>query len=168
MSNATRPRARDLGIKTGRVDPGELNAITDVPGVRVGHATIIDGAGKLIPGKGPIRTGVSAILPHPGDLFLEKVTGTVLRINGFGEVTNSEQVHEMGFIEGPIMLTNTLNVPRVADAVIDWSLGQHAAEGVDTWMISPCIYFGRRWKRLKKRSSIRSSGPIQWSDGTTV
>ncbi len=100
---------------------------------------MVEGAGKLIPGKGPIRTGVTAILPHPGDLFLEKVTGTVLRVNGFGEVTNSEQVHEMGFIEGPIMLTNTLNVPRVADAVIDWSLGQDAAQGVDTWMISPCV-----------------------------
>ncbi len=100
---------------------------------------MVEGAGKLIPGKGPIRTGVTAILPHPGDLFLEKVTGTVLRVNGFGEVTNSEQVHEMGFIEGPIMLTNTLNVPRVADAVIDWSLAQDAAQGVDTWMISPCV-----------------------------
>jgi D-aminopeptidase len=115
------------------------NAITDVAGVRVGHVTLIEGSGKLVPGKGPIRTGVTAILPHGGDLFLEKVTGAVLRINGFGEVTNSEQVHEMGFIEGPIMLTNSLNVARVADAVIDWSLDRNKAMGIETWGISPCV-----------------------------
>ncbi len=135
----TRPRARDLGIKIGRIKPGRYNAITDVAGVRVGHTTIVEGSGKLIPGKGPIRTGVTAILPHGGDLFLEKVTGTVHRINGFGEVTNSEQIHEMGFIEGPVMLTNTWNVPRVADAVIDWSIERNKAMGVDTWGISPVV-----------------------------
>ena len=135
----TRPRARDLGIKIGRIKPGRYNAITDVAGVRVGHTTIVEGSGKLIPGKGPIRTGVTAILPHGGDLFLEKVTGTVHRINGFGEVTNSEQIHEMGFIEGPVMLTNTWNVPRVADGVIDWSIERNKAMGVDTWGISPVV-----------------------------
>ncbi len=135
----TRPRARDLGIKIGRIKPGRYNAITDVAGVRVGHTTIVEGSGKLIPGKGPIRTGVTAILPHGGDLFLEKVTGTVHRINGFGEVTNSEQIHEMGFIEGPVMLTNTWNVPRVADAVIDWSIERNKSMGVDTWGISPVV-----------------------------
>jgi D-aminopeptidase len=134
-----RPRARDLGIKIGRLDPGRWNAITDVPGVKVGHTTLIQGAGKLVPGKGPVRTGVTAILPHEGDLFLEKVTGAVHRINGFGEVTNAEQIHEMGFIEGPIMLTNTFNVPRVADAVIDWSLEHSQAMGIDTWGISPVV-----------------------------
>lgn len=134
-----RPRVRDLGIKIGRIKPGRYNAITDVAGVRVGHVTLIEGQGKLIPGKGPIRTGVTAILPHGGDLFLEKVTGAVLRINGFGEVTNAEQVHEMGFIEGPIMLTNTFNVPRVADAVMDWSLERNAQQGVETWGISPVV-----------------------------
>ncbi len=137
MSN--RPRARDLGIRIGHLSPGAFNAITDVSGVRVGHTTIVEGAGKLVPGKGPIRTGVTAIIPHGGDLFLEKVTGAVHRINGFGEVTNSEQVREMGFIEGPIMLTNTFNVPRVADAVIDWSLEHSAAQGIDTWGISPVV-----------------------------
>jgi D-aminopeptidase len=134
-----RPRARDLGIRIGRIKPGRYNAITDVAGVRVGHTTLIEGSGKLVPGKGPIRTGVTAILPHGGDLFLEKVTGAVLRINGFGEVTNSEQVREMGFLEGPIMLTNTWNVPRVADAVIDWSIERNKAMGVETWGISPIV-----------------------------
>ena len=134
-----RPRTRDLGIKIGRIKPGRYNAITDVAGVRVGHTTLIDGSGKLVPDKGPIRTGVTAILLHGGDMFLEKVTGTVLRINGFGEVTNSEQIHEMGFIEGPIMLTSTWNVPRVADAVIDWSVERNRSMGVDTWGISPVV-----------------------------
>lgn len=134
-----RPRTRELNIRIGQLDPGPLNAITDVPGVRVGHTTLIEGTGKLIPDRGPIRTGVTAILPHEGDLFLEKVTAAVLRINGFGEVTNSEQVHEMGFIEGPIMLTNTFNVPRVADAVIDWALARSTVMGIDTWGISPVV-----------------------------
>jgi D-aminopeptidase len=134
-----RPRARDLGIHIGHLVPGKWNAITDVAGVRVGHTTLIRGAGKLVPGEGPVRTGVTAILPHEGDLFLEKVTGAVHRINGFGEVTNAEQVHEMGFIEGPIMLTNTFNVPRVADAVIDWSLEHSRAMGIDTWGVSPVV-----------------------------
>lgn len=136
---AKRPRARDLGIKIGSIKTGKYNAVTDVSGVRVGHVTLIEGSGKLDPGKGPIRTGVTAIIPHGGDLFLEKVTGAVLRINGFGEVTSSEQVHEMGFIEGPIMLTNTLNVPRVADAVIDWSLARNKTMGVETWSVSPVV-----------------------------
>jgi D-aminopeptidase len=134
-----RPRARDLGIKIGRIKTGRYNAITDVAGVRVGHVTLIDGQGKLVPGKGPVRTGVTAILPHGGDLFLDKVTGAVLRINGFGEVTNSEQVHEMGFIEGPIMLTNTFNVARVTDAVLDWSFERNAQQGIETWGISPVV-----------------------------
>ncbi len=134
-----RPRARELGISIGRLEPGPFNAITDVMGVRVGHTTLIEGAGKLVPGKGPIRTGVTAIVPHNGDLFLEKVGGAVLRINGFGEVTNSEQVHETGFIEGPIMLTNTFNVPRVADAVIDWGLEHSGVMGIDTWGLSPVV-----------------------------
>jgi D-aminopeptidase len=134
-----RPRARDLGIKIGRIKTGRYNAITDVAGVRVGHVTLIEGAGKLVPGTGPIRTGVTAILPHGSDLFLEKVTGAVLSINGFGEVTNAEQIHEMGCLEGPIMLTNSLNVARVADAVIDWSLDRNKAMGTETWGISPVV-----------------------------
>jgi D-aminopeptidase len=135
----TRPRARDLGIRIGQIKPGRYNAITDVAGVRVGHTTLVEGSGKLIPGEGPIRTGVTAILPHGGDMFMEKVTGTVLRINGFGEVTNTEQIHEMGCIEGPIMLTNTWNVARVADAVIDWNIERNKAMGVDTWGVSPVV-----------------------------
>lgn len=134
-----RPRARDLGIKIGRIKTGRYNAITDVAGVRIGHVTLIAGEGKLVPGTGPIRTGVTAIHTHGGDMFLEKVTGAALRINGFGEVTNSEQIHEMGFIEGPIMLTNTWNVARVADAVIDWNIDRNKAAGIDTYGMSPVV-----------------------------
>ncbi|MBI3536094.1 MAG: P1 family peptidase [Chloroflexi bacterium] len=137
MSN--RPRTRDLGIKIGNLEPGKWNAITDVPGIRVGHSTIIEGEGKLVPGTGPIRTGCTAIWTHSGDMYLEKVTGTVHRINGFGEVTNSEQIHEMGFIEGPIMITNTFNVARVADAVIDWHLTRNDRMGAETWGVSPIV-----------------------------
>lgn len=113
--------------------------MTDVPGVRVGHTTLIEGEGDLVPGVGPVRTGVTAVIPHAGDLFLEKVTGAVVRINGFGEVTNTEQIQEMGVIEGPIMLTNTLNVPRVADTVIDWMLERHPDMGIKTYGISPVV-----------------------------
>ena len=138
-SGNKRPRMRDLGIVTGSLPTGILNSITDVAGVRVGHSTIIRGEGALVPGVGPIRTGVTAILPHEGDLFLEKVTGAIVRINGFGEVTNSEQVHEMGVFEGPIMITNSSNVARVADAVIDWALERNPDMGIKTWGISPIV-----------------------------
>lgn len=139
MTTSDRPRARDLGIQIGALPTGKWNAITDVAGVRVGHTTLVRGEGSLIPGVGPVRTGVTAILPQPGDLFEEKVVAAVHRINGFGEVTNSEQVHEMGVLEGPIMLTGTMNVPRVADAVIDWALARNPAMGVTTWGISPIV-----------------------------
>ena len=134
-----RPRARAIGIAPGRLSPGAHNAITDVDGVRVGHLTLIEGEGPLVPGVGPIRTGVTAVLPHAGDLFLDKVVGAVHTINGFGEVTNAHQVAEMGVLEGPLMITNTLNVPRVADAVIDLAQARNPHMGVTTWGISPIV-----------------------------
>lgn len=134
-----RPRCRDLGIQIGLLEPGPLNAITDVPGVRVGHTTLVSGSGPLAPGQGPVRTGVTAILPHAGDLFLEKVVAAIDTINGFGEVTNIPQVDELGVLEGPILLTNTLNVALVADAAIEWSLMRHPAMGVTTWGLSPVV-----------------------------
>lgn len=137
--STSRPRVRDMGITPGRLSPGPLNGITDVPGVRVGHVTLIEGQGPLVPGTGPVRTGVTAVLPHDGDLFLDKVVGAIHTINGFGEVTNVHQVAELGVLEGPIMITNTLNVPRVADAVIDWAQRQHPEMGVTTWGISPIV-----------------------------
>jgi D-aminopeptidase len=109
-----RPRARDVGVIVGVLPPGKNNAITDVTGVRVGHATLIKGD--------TIRTGVTAILPHAGNLFQEKVPAAIYVGNGFGKLIGSTQVNELGEIETPILLTNTLNVPRVADALIEWML----------------------------------------------
>ena len=134
-----RPRARDLGIAIGDLPTGRYNAITDVPGVSVGHTTLIEGEGALVPGVGPIRTGVTALLPHAGNVFREKVAGAVHRINGFGEVTNADQVRELGVIETPILLTGTQNVPRVADAVLDWAFASDPEMGVTTWGPSPLV-----------------------------
>ena len=115
-----RPRARDVGIITGIFKPGQYNAITDVKGVKVGHTTLIEGEGKLVPGQGPVRTGVTAIIPHEGNLFQEKVPAAAFVLNAFGKSTGLQQVNELGTLEVPIVLTNTLNVPLVADAVIEW------------------------------------------------
>ncbi len=111
---ASRPRVRDIGIKIGILPVGLLNAITDVDGVAVGHTTIIKGEN--------IRTGVTAIIPHGGNLFREKVSGAVFVGNGFGKLIGSTQVNELGEIETPILLTSTLAVPRVADFLLDHML----------------------------------------------
>jgi D-aminopeptidase len=113
-NSKTPPRASDLGLKVGILPTGPLNAITDVAGVKVGHTTIISGDN--------IRTGVTAVLPHSGNLYREKVPGAIFVGNGFGKLTGSTQVDEMGEIETPILLTNTVSVPRVADAVTTYIL----------------------------------------------
>ena len=134
-----RCRARDIGLRIGSLPTGPLNALTDVAGVRVSHVTLIEGAGPLVPGVGPVRTGVTAILPHSGNIFRDKVAACIHRINGFGEVTNSEQVREMGVIDTPILLTGTTNVPRAADALLDWCFAQDPEMGVSTWSPSPIV-----------------------------
>lgn len=101
-------------IKVGRMDPGPKNSITDVAGVRVGHASVIEGD--------RVRTGVTAILPHSGNVFYEKVQAAAVTINGFGKVIGLPQINELGTIETPILLTNTLNVGKVSDALIAWVL----------------------------------------------
>lgn len=113
---ARRPRARELGIAPGIFPPGPHDAITDVPGVRVGHATIIRGD--------DVRTGVTAILPHGGNLFREKVAGGVFVGNAFGKLAGSTQVEELGTIETPIVLTNTLAVGTAVEAVVAHAIGQ--------------------------------------------
>ena len=117
-----RPRPRDVGIAPGILSPGAQNAITDVAGVRVGQATVTR--------DDHVRTGVTVILPHGGNLFREKVPGAVFVGNGFGKLMGSTQVEELGEIESPIALTSTLNVPRVADALIDWMLALPGNEDV--------------------------------------
>ncbi|HLK17331.1 MAG TPA: P1 family peptidase [Bryobacteraceae bacterium] len=124
-----RPRARDLGITIGVLQPGPLNAITDVAGVTVGHATLIQGDN--------VRTGVTAILPHPGNLFQKKVPASVFVGNAFGKLVGSTQVEELGEIETPILLTSTLNVWRVADALVDYMLALPGNENVQS--INPVV-----------------------------
>src|SRR5437867_5710984 len=124
-----RPRAREAGVIVGVLQPGPLNAITDVGGVSVGNTTLILGDN--------VRTGVTAILPHNGNLFREKVPGAVFIGNAFGKLAGSTQVNELGEIETPIMLTSTLNVPRVADATIDYMLGLPGNEDVQS--VNPLV-----------------------------
>jgi D-aminopeptidase len=117
-----RPRAADIGLIVGTLPSGPLDAITDVAGVRVGHATLVRGDS--------VRTGVTVVLPHAGNLFREKVAGAVVVGNGFGKLAGSTQVNELGEIETPVALTSTLNVPRVADALIDYLLALAGNEQV--------------------------------------
>lgn len=117
-----RPRLRDLGIEPGILAPGPLNAITDVAGVRVGHTTLIQGDS--------VRTGVTAILPHEGNLFQEKVPAAVFPGNAYGKAAGFLQVVELGNLEVPIVLTNTLCVGTAVQAVVDWTLAQKGNEKV--------------------------------------
>ena len=117
-----RRRARELGLAPGILPPGPLNAITDVAGVRVGHVTVVEGD--------DIRTGATAILPHGGNLYQDKTPAGVVVGNGYGKLMGSSQIAELGEIETPIVLTNTLAVPRAADAILDWTLAQHGNEDV--------------------------------------
>jgi D-aminopeptidase len=157
-----RPRAREAGVVVGVLEPGPLNAITDVAGVTVGHTTIIRGEN--------VRTGVTAILPHAGNLFREKVPGAVFIGNAFGKLAGSTQVNELGEIETPILLTSTLSVPRVADAVIDYMLALPGNEDVQS--INPLVgetndgtlndIRGRHIQREDVWSAIRNArgGPV--------
>lgn len=112
-------RARDLGITIGLLAPGPLNAITDVAGVRVGHSTIIEGeAGPLVVGRGPVRTGVTVVVPHAGDPFGEAVYAGAHRLNGNGEMTGLEWIREAGLLSSPIAITNTNSVGIVRDALV--------------------------------------------------
>ena len=122
MTNSLRKRAREMGVDPGDLPVGKWNAITDVPGVQVGHVTLIEGD--------DVRTGVTAILPHSGNLFQDKVPAGIIIGNGFGKLAGSTQMEELGEIETPIILTNTLAVPRAAEALIDWTLAQKGNEEV--------------------------------------
>jgi D-aminopeptidase len=113
---------RDLGIATGLLAPGPNNAITDVPGVAVGHTTLIEGSGPHVPGVGPIRTGVTVIVPHPGNLYEQRVAAAIHVLNGAGEMTGRSQVDEWGVLVTPIYLTSTHNVGLVYDAAVEHAL----------------------------------------------
>jgi D-aminopeptidase len=127
--DAPRPRARDLGIEVGVFQPGEFNAITDVEGVLVGHATIIRGDS--------VRTGVTAIRPHGGNLFVDRVPAAIHAANGFGKLLGVTQVRELGELETPVLLTCTLCVWKAADGLVQWMLEQRGMEDVRS--INPVV-----------------------------
>jgi D-aminopeptidase len=125
-----RARAAVPGIKIGTLDPGPLDAISDVAGVMVGHVTKIEGEpGPLVPGTGPVRTGVSVVIPN-NDIWMRRVAAASYDLNGNGEMTGTHWVDEVGFLETPIALTNTLDVGRVDDGVIDWMISRWPNIGV--------------------------------------
>lgn len=133
-----RHRLRDLGIAVGQYPPGPLNAITDIAGVKVGHTTLISGEGSLKPGQGPIRTGVTVVIPRD-DVWHKKVPAGTFVLNGTGEMTGLAWVVESGFLEYPIALTNTLNVPRVANGVMSWMIRQYPAIGIEDDTLTPVV-----------------------------
>jgi D-aminopeptidase len=129
QTQPVRPRVRDAGVVVGILPTGPINAITDVTGVLVGHATLVRGT--------DVRTGVTAVLPHGGNLFRQKVPAAIVVGNGFGKLMGSTQVRELGEIETPILLTSTLSVPKVADALIEWMLARPGNEDVRS--INPVV-----------------------------
>lgn len=162
---SSRCRVRALGLAPGILATGPRNAITDVPGVRVGHFTLIEGT--------DIRTGATAVLPHPGNLFQEKVPAGVVVGNGFGKLMGSTQIVELGEIETPIVLTNTLSVPDAAEAVLDYTLSQPGNEEVgsvngvvgetnDGWL--NCIR-ARRLSSAQIRSAIEHASDGEVAEG---
>jgi len=129
FSQETRARARDIGIGAGVIETGKLNSITDVPGVMVGHTTLIRGDS--------VRTGVTAILPHSGNIFQEKVPASIVVFNAFGKLAGYTQVRELGNIETPIILTNTLCVPVAVNALIKYTLSLEGNENV--WSVNGVV-----------------------------
>lgn len=137
-SDQSRHRLRDLGIVIGSYQVGPLNAITDVAGVKVGHTTLIQGDGPLKPGQGPVRTGVTVVIPRD-DVWHKKVAAGSFVLNGTGEMTGLSWVAESGFLEYPIALTNTLNIPRVANGVMSWMIKQYPAIGIEDDTLTPVV-----------------------------
>jgi D-aminopeptidase len=132
------PRARDLGVPFDGT-PGPLNAITDVDGVLVGHTTLIEGSGKLVVGKGPVRTGVTAVLPRGAASMKQYSFAGWFSENGNGEMTGTTWVEESGFLEGPVMITNTHSVGVVRDAVIAWRVAHGEADATGSWWSLPVV-----------------------------
>src|SRR5437667_4355747 len=131
-------RARDLGVPFEGT-PGKLNAITDVPGVEVGYATLISGEGKIEVGKGPVRTGVTAIIPRGHDSLNDPVYAGVFSLNGNGEMTGTAWLEESGFLEGPVVITNTHSVGVARDAMIAWRIQHGAADNTGYWWSLPVV-----------------------------
>jgi D-aminopeptidase len=136
--SATKPRARDLGVPFDGA-PGPLNAITDVPGVTVGHTTLISGEGKLQVGHGPVRTGVTAVFPRGKDSMNIPAFAGWWSLNGNGEMTGTTWLEESGFLEGPVLITNTHSVGVVRDAVIQWRVAHGQPDPMGYWWSLPVV-----------------------------
>jgi D-aminopeptidase len=134
----SRLRSRALGIVLGSYAPGPFNAITDVAGVTVGQTTLISGDGPLKPGLGPIRTGVTVVIPRD-DVWHKKVPAGSFVLNGTGEMTGLAWISESGFLEYPIALTNTLNVPRVANGIVSWMIARYPEIGITDDTVTPVV-----------------------------
>lgn len=134
-----RHRVRELGIQIGKMECGERNSITDVHGVSVGHVTLIVGEGRLVPGQGPVRTGVTVILPNENNVYEEKLRAAVHVQNGAGELTGALQVMELGILETPIALTNTLNVGLVHDALVEHMIMENPGIGDQAEVVLPVV-----------------------------
>ncbi len=169
-----RLRARELGIRIGEMETGRFNAITDVDGVGVGHSTIIRGDGPLVVGEGPVRAGVTAIVPHKGNIYEEKVVAAVHIYNAYGKSVGLEQVRHLGTIETPILSTDTLNVWRVSDALVDY---MYEVMGIRAASMNPIVgetnggflndSYGRHVRKqhvfeaLEKARRQSDSGPVE-------
>jgi D-aminopeptidase len=135
----TRKRVRDLGIIIGSLDTGVLNRISDVEGVTVGHRTLVFGEGKLVPGKGPVRTGVTVIMPHQGNVWKDRPSAAWSTINGCGELTGAVEMEEFGALETPLGLTNTMCVHNVANGLIEHVLQKNANAGISESTVVPVV-----------------------------
>ncbi len=139
VSKLVRKRFRELGLTISIGKLGPKNMITDVPGVLVGHDTLIQGDGDLKPGEGPIRTGITTILPHNQNLYKNPVVGTIHVINGFGKATGIAQIQEVGLIDSPISITSTMNVGKVYDALIEYITQQNPDAGISSHTPNPVV-----------------------------
>jgi len=136
---SARLRAREAGLTFGSGQTGPRNTLADVPGVRVGHCTISKGSGALVEGKGPVRTGVTAILPHSGNIFARPVKGAYFDLNGCGGLMGALQIREFGIIDTPIMLTNTMSMGAVADATVRYILKQNPQAALSEDSVIPIV-----------------------------
>jgi len=134
-----RARPRELGLRLGILEPGPRNTIADVGEVRVGHVTLVEGEGKLEPGKGPVRTGVTVIVPHRGNIWRQRPKAAWDTINGCGELTGALETREFGVIETPIGLTNTMSVGAVGLGLIEAALEANADAGIEEATVVPTV-----------------------------
>ena len=163
-------RARDLGVIVGSGTPGPLNAITDVPGVRAGHCTIVEGSGQLVRGRGPVRTGVTVVLPHADGIWGQQVFAGCHTLNGNGEMTGAAWVREGGTLASPVGLTNTHSVGVVRDTLVEYEVEQRAPAltywalpvVAETWdgVLSDCNGFHVRPEHVRAALADASDGPV--------